>query len=75
MTKPTINQCKSRGNQFFEGYKKAAPKKADSGTAHKIQYSKLCVALTKGTNNATSKYKKIRFQLLRACINWRRKFC
>ena len=36
ITKPTINQCKTRGNQFLEGYRKAAPTKADNGTAHNI---------------------------------------
>ena len=48
---------------------------ADKGTAHNIQYSNVWVAFTKGTKTATIKYKKTRFQLFRACINCRLKFC
>ena len=70
-----MSQCSTAGTQRLTGYKKVAATNADSGTAQRIQYSKEWVAFTKGTNRATSKYRKVRFQALRACINWRLKFC
>ena len=55
ITNATIIQCKTKGIVFFAGYKNAAPKRAESGTAHKIQYSKVWVALINGTKTATIK--------------------
>ena len=75
ITNATITQCNTSGIILRFGYKKAAPNKAESGTADNIQYSKVCVALIKGMNTATTRYRNTKFQLLRACINCRLKFC